>query len=76
MTDLIRRYMTSFVCAIDGENYAGPLILADCPETAEAIRQTSLLGPNGETLVILGELVQQFPVDDGHGRADVLRRRD
>jgi hypothetical protein len=39
--------------------------LADCKEAAEAFRETSLLGPNGETLRILGELVHTFPLEDG-----------
>lgn len=53
-----RRYLTEFR-GDDGVRYAGLIILADCHEAAQAIRQACLLGPSGQPLTLLGELAWQ-----------------
>jgi len=55
-------WITDFDC--DDGTYAGPIVIADCRDLAEALIQTCILGPNGERLHLVGELVEQHPVDD------------
>ena len=72
---LTKRFLTEFTNRLDGQRYAGPQILSDCVEAAEAMRQTSLLGPNGEPLRVMGELIQQMPAEDG-GVYDYIRTKE
>lgn len=66
-----RRWLTEFT-GIDGERYAGPIILADGQPCAEAYLSV-LQGPNGQALRLLGELVQQFPQADGDTQSHIRR---
>ena len=64
----IRQYGTTFH-GLDGNDYMGPLILADCRDTAEAIL-SCLQGPNGERLMVLGPILQQ--TDTGNGLVETI----
>ncbi len=67
----MKRFFTEYV-AEDGSRWAGPLILADCEEMAQALN-VCLLGPTGQRLTILGELVVTMPT--GVDEAQFLGRR-
>ncbi len=54
---MLKRWTTEFV-GIDGHRYAGPLILDESQQGAEAILSV-LLGPNGQAMHVTGELVWQ-----------------
>lgn len=51
-----RRFVTEFD-GDDGSRYAGPIVLADCLPAAQAIVRTCLLGPTGQRITVLGELI-------------------
>lgn len=67
-----KRYLTQFA-GEDGCRYAGPIVQADCLDAARAIVQTCLLGPTGQSLTVLGELVYQETEDLADTRSHVRR---
>lgn len=44
--------------------FAGPIIVMDTHAAAQAVMQTCLLGPGGERLRLVGELVQRIHVSN------------
>ena len=74
MTVPAKQFLTEFT-GTDGEVYAGPIILADCLDGADAVMSTSLQGPSGQPLRLVGELVFAFDASDGSGdRHSQIRR--
>lgn len=67
----IKSWMTEYD-AEDG-GYCGPIIRADSRDFAEAIAREMLLGPAGQTLRVVGEIVAQIAVDDHTTRSTVRR---
>lgn len=58
----VRKWMTQYTHG--DEDYVGPIILADCIESAQAVMSV-LLGPGGETLYLVGEVADQHVSVDG-----------
>ena len=58
------RYLTEYNNASDGHAvYSGPQIVADCIDAAVAIVESCVKGPSGETLRVIGELVETINED-------------
>lgn len=68
----MRRFLTEYV-AEDGSRWAGPLILADSEEMAEALN-VCLLGPTGQRLTILGEVILTLPAGGADTQVAVRTR--
>lgn len=65
-------YVTEFV-GTDNERYAGPRIMADSHETAQAMLQV-LRGPNGQEITLLGELAGEVNATRGAAAVVVADR--
>lgn len=57
-----KRWLTEYDTA-EGAAHVGPIIRADCQAFAQAIAHTLLLGPTGQPLRVVGELLEQTDVD-------------
>lgn len=66
----MKRFLTEFTA--DGALYAGPMILADSVELAEAIN-LCLQDPHGKPLRLVGEVIDICPVEGGDARSVVRR---
>lgn len=55
-----KAWLTEF--DLDGDTYAGPIVLADCLALAQVLCADCLRAPNGELLRVTGRL--QAPVED------------
>ena len=67
----MKRWLTEFT-AVDGDRYAGPILIADSQEMAVALL-SCLQGPNGQALRIIGELLYQVPAGDAHTESHIRR---
>lgn len=61
------KYWITEFDGLDGETYVGPTILADTQAFAEALVSTCVRGPHGQTLQIVGELIEQIDMPDHSG---------
>jgi hypothetical protein len=72
----VKSFITEYDnAADDGAPYAGPTLLADCFEAAELLLNR-VLGPNGERLRVLGELMERLPADRIHDTHTIVQRKD
>jgi hypothetical protein len=63
----MKEFITEYAnLADDGAPYAGPTILAHSLAYAQLIVETSVRGPNGEELTVVGELAARL-APDVHG---------
>lgn len=69
MPESVRRWVTEFT-GLDGNRYAGPILIADCRDLACALL-SCMAGPNGQQLRLTGELLLQ--VQDGESTHSHIR---
>lgn len=58
---------------LDGHRYAGPMVLADSQVFADALTNTCLRGPEGQSLRVTGEVLAQETLIESQDTRTTIR---